>query len=392
MKKLCLVLFVALLSVGSAFSGGVDIKSRSGVTNVPVIVGEGGTGVTTLTDGGVLLGSGTGSITSMAVLTDGQIIVGDGTTDPVAESGATARTSLGAAASGINSDITQTLGLTSIENGGTITIESTGAAVAINTHSDASDDFTVNSTQFLVSGDTGDIGIGTNVPAVRLEIKDANTQSIVRVSNTGGEVTTDEVVGELQFYNNDADGAHISSFVKAIAREGYGRKGALVFGVATTNATDAVEALRINEDGSVVFTGLVNKIAFPVTEVPSGDANTLDDYDEYTAASTACTGALTNSISYKLVKIGRVVTLVIPAITGTTSDVGTITLGVTLPAKYRPSANVTNVALIWKNAITEPGILLVRSSGVITIASMAGNWGTAANSGTIYDISFSWVL
>jgi len=49
------------------------------------------------TDGGVLLGSGVAAPTAMAVLADGEIIVGDGTTDPVAESGATARTSLGAA-------------------------------------------------------------------------------------------------------------------------------------------------------------------------------------------------------------------------------------------------------------------------------------------------------
>jgi len=58
-------------------------------------VAHGGTGVSTLTDGGVLLGSGTGAVTAMAVLTDGQMIVGDGTTDPVAESGATLRTSIG---------------------------------------------------------------------------------------------------------------------------------------------------------------------------------------------------------------------------------------------------------------------------------------------------------
>ena len=56
---------------------------------------HGGTGAATLTDGGVLLGSGTGAITPMAVLADGEFIVGDGTTDPVAESGDTARTSLG---------------------------------------------------------------------------------------------------------------------------------------------------------------------------------------------------------------------------------------------------------------------------------------------------------
>lgn len=61
----------------------------------PLIVTEGGTGAATLTDGGVLLGSGTGAITAMDVLLDGEFIVGNGTTDPVAESGNTARTSLG---------------------------------------------------------------------------------------------------------------------------------------------------------------------------------------------------------------------------------------------------------------------------------------------------------
>ena len=60
-----------------------------------IAVSHGGTGVSTFTDGGVLLGSGTGAITAMAVLTDGQMIVGDGTTDPVAEGGATLRTSIG---------------------------------------------------------------------------------------------------------------------------------------------------------------------------------------------------------------------------------------------------------------------------------------------------------
>ena len=61
----------------------------------PIIVMDGGTGASTFTNGGVLLGSGAGAITAMSVLTDGQMIVGDGTTDPVAESGATLRTSIG---------------------------------------------------------------------------------------------------------------------------------------------------------------------------------------------------------------------------------------------------------------------------------------------------------
>ncbi|MDZ4228247.1 MAG: tail fiber domain-containing protein, partial [Candidatus Levybacteria bacterium] len=54
------------------------------LASATIAVPYGGTGATTLTDGGVLLGSGTGAITPMGVLADGSIIVGDGTTDPVA--------------------------------------------------------------------------------------------------------------------------------------------------------------------------------------------------------------------------------------------------------------------------------------------------------------------
>src|SRR3990167_7657155 len=47
-------------------------------------VASGGSGAATFTDGGLLLGSGTGAFTAMAVLANGSIVVGDGTTDPVA--------------------------------------------------------------------------------------------------------------------------------------------------------------------------------------------------------------------------------------------------------------------------------------------------------------------
>ncbi len=68
----------------------------SGLTlDTQLAVAQGGTGATTLTDGGVLLGSGTGAITATAVLSDGEMLVGDGSTDPAIESGATLRTSIG---------------------------------------------------------------------------------------------------------------------------------------------------------------------------------------------------------------------------------------------------------------------------------------------------------
>ena len=93
----------ARLAVGSAsnvvLTDGTDVSwgqvsLTAGVTGT-LPVANGGTGATSLTDGGVLLGSGTGAVTALAVLADSEMIVGDGRGDPVAESGATLRTSIG---------------------------------------------------------------------------------------------------------------------------------------------------------------------------------------------------------------------------------------------------------------------------------------------------------
>ena len=84
-------------TIARSGSGDVTIEGnaiyRAGGTDVPVA--DGGTGASSLTDGGVLLGSGTGAVTAMAVLANGEMIVGDGSTDPVPESGSTLRTSIG---------------------------------------------------------------------------------------------------------------------------------------------------------------------------------------------------------------------------------------------------------------------------------------------------------
>jgi len=60
-----------------------DITSLTGLTT-DLTVAQGGSGAGTFTDGGILLGSGTGAFTAMAVLANGAIAVGDGSPDPVA--------------------------------------------------------------------------------------------------------------------------------------------------------------------------------------------------------------------------------------------------------------------------------------------------------------------
>ncbi len=142
------------------FTGAIDFNNEN-MTNVDIdsgtitgitdlAVADGGTGVSTLTDGGVLLGSGTSGITAMSVLSDGEMIVGDGSTDPVAESGATLRTSIG-------------VGTTDSVNFGAIISGSNKLYVGTpSSYVSASDG------NFTVSGKAG---IGTTAPTNILHIK-----------------------------------------------------------------------------------------------------------------------------------------------------------------------------------------------------------------------------
>ena len=77
--------------IGSAYGGtGQDFSGSSGAISVSsgtfsagtLSVANGGTGATSLTDGGILLGSGTGAITATAQPTDGQLLIGSTGSDP----------------------------------------------------------------------------------------------------------------------------------------------------------------------------------------------------------------------------------------------------------------------------------------------------------------------
>jgi hypothetical protein len=125
-------------SAGIADAGTIAAGTWNGTD---VGVAYGGTGASSLTDGGVLLGSGTSAVTAMSVLADGEMIVGDGTTAPVAESGATLRTSIGvgtgdavefAGITGTTIDATTdfTIGDTVVTNG--VITDSSGLALAAN--------------------------------------------------------------------------------------------------------------------------------------------------------------------------------------------------------------------------------------------------------------------
>ena len=92
-------------------------------------VASGGTGAQSLTDGGVLLGSGTGAVTALGQATNGQLVVGSTGADPVLATltgGANITVTntaggISIAASGLGSGTVQTVSATGTENGLTLT-------------------------------------------------------------------------------------------------------------------------------------------------------------------------------------------------------------------------------------------------------------------------------
>ena len=104
-----------------------DLSALSLDTALPV--GSGGTGASTLTDGGVLVGSGTGAITALGQATNGQLVVGSTGADPVLAtltggSNITVTNTAGGisiAATGLGSGTVQTVSATGTENGLTLT-------------------------------------------------------------------------------------------------------------------------------------------------------------------------------------------------------------------------------------------------------------------------------
>lgn len=184
-------------------------------------------------------------------------------------------------------------------------------------------------------------------------------------------------------------------------------RSALIPGIASAaNATaitiDASEFVVIGTGATVAAGAKLQTpdgITFPATQVSSSNANTLDDYDEYTAASAACTGAITTAVIWKLVKVGNLVALTLPAITGTATATTYFEYGTVIPAKYRPAANLTFPCLIKDNGSTlaAAGFVYIFSTGAVRVykdltAAVNFTNGTDAGFGQSTGTSVSWSI
>ena len=188
-----------------------DLNALSLDTALPV--GSGGTGASSLTDGGVLLGSGTGAVTALGQATNGQLVVGSTGADPVLATltgGAniTVTNSAGGisiAASGLGSGTVQSVGGEGTVNGitltgvvttsGSITLGGTLANVA---NSQLVNDGLMIGTTDLTLGATGSAIAGlTTLGVTTATATTLNATNVVQTGTVAGTKMTGSFSGSF---------------------------------------------------------------------------------------------------------------------------------------------------------------------------------------------------
>lgn len=159
--------------------------------------------------------------------------------------------------------------------------------------------------------------------------------------------------------------------------------GSAVFSASPT-LTGTTQVAALTASGLVTLTG--GQLKFPATQVPSADANTLDDYEEGTwtpvvaGTSSAGTGTYTTQAA-RYVKIGRLVHLVCTVVWSAHDGTGNITItGLPFTAavasgnEWLSGAEFTNMTM---PASTMPLVVIAQNQAVIRLYSQAAGSGTA---------------
>ena len=137
---------------------------------------------------------------------------------------------------------------------GTVIGAATPAAGSFTTIT-ASDDVNFDSGTFFVDASANNVGIGTSSPKTTLNLSANNSGQgpILTLENSDTSITTNDVLGQIDFYGNDGStgGSGQKATIKALAENSSGTSVGLSFGTSPFPDTTATERMRIDASGNV---------------------------------------------------------------------------------------------------------------------------------------------
>ncbi len=276
---------------------GSSAELSSLTLDTALTVPNGGTGVNSLTDGGVLLGSGTGAITALGQATNGQLVIGSTGGDPV----------LSTLTQGTGVTISNTAGsieISAVGSGGTVTeVDATGTVNGITLTTTPVNGITTTGTVTLggalanvtngqlssngtmdVGGVTLELGIGDATPA--FDLQDATGLPIV-AGTTGTLTTTRGGTGLTSYTTGDIIYA---SATNTLAKLGIGSTGEIL----TVSAGGIVEWAA----GSSGDISLIQNATNGGIEVTNGSGPTVDLSLNFNDLASATVSVANDSIAF----------------------------------------------------------------------------------------------
>jgi hypothetical protein len=339
-----------------------DLSALSLDTALPVA--SGGTGVSTLTDGGLVLGSGTGAVTSLGQATNGQLVVGSTGADPV----------LATLTGGANITVTNTAGAISIATTGLAsgTVESVSATGTENGITLVSDGDSVNPVITLGGALTGVTNSQLSNSAVTL-----GTTSVALGA------TAASLVGLTNVESTSFTGSFSGSFVgttdlpdlvsgNGLSGGPYDGAATATFSVAADGSTLTVGASGVKvADAGITATQIATSVAGAGLSGGAGTALSVNVDDSSIEIST-------DTLNVKALGVTNAMLAGAIATTKLTAD--DVTLGTTNVTLGGTAASI--VGLTSLEAVSITGSFKGDGSEITNIASTLATAGTSGT-GTV---------
>lgn len=220
----------------------------------------------------------------------------------------------------------------------------------------------------------GDVGIGTSLPAVKLEVSSDTgsatpTPTEVRISTTtvASDYSTTLPWGRLSFYSADISdgGAKVQGAIDAIADSSNGGRMAMVFSTTTAGGNTLTERMRLSANGNVTI--ITNQTTGTWTAGGPSGTGTITLGQSTASQTTNIQAGVTASGSTKTINLGT------GAASGATSTItiGSATSGATQTTTINGRVTLAPIgasAAAWTNA----GINLIQSAATFTDTTSSG--------------------